>query len=322
MRRIWLYTALLLSACAPRGEQTKEPTQAATTQTERSSDSARQLDSRADRGPGLQDSGRFQLYLNEDVIGSLDYKLGANRTYSERFTLSMAGQTVSTAMDIATDDSGRWQRISLESPSGQVDVERRGNKAVVTHKEKSITVELTPGAVLFSNSSPALLSHALQRYDSIRGGKQVLSAFILPRKMADLEVSRKDAVKRTIAGRDHTFERYAMSVDGVDFEVWVDAELRVYLLDVPAQHAAFVRDGYELLRTAQNQDPHLSRPEFEIAVDRDVKVPTRDGSWLSTTIYRPKKGADAIAATQRIYHSKRYPSHIRIPMIPAQALPR
>ena len=62
----------------------------------------------------------------------------------------------------------------------------------------------------------------------------------------------------------------------------------MYLGEVAAQKAAFVREGFEDLRKAEVTDPSLSAPKYEVAIDRGVAVPMRDGLKLSTDIYRPQ----------------------------------
>jgi putative CocE/NonD family hydrolase len=73
----------------------------------------------------------------------------------------------------------------------------------------------------------------------------------------------------------------------------VDDSGKLYELDVPAQKAAIVREGYEALRKAPQTDPLLSAPEFEVDLQRAVGVPVRDGLKLSTDVYRPKGVAKA-----------------------------
>jgi uncharacterized protein len=43
--------------------------------------------------------------------------------------------------------------------------------------------------------------------------------------------------------------------------------------EVPAQHAAYVRDGYESLRKEPVADPLISQPKFEVKVEAGAKVP-------------------------------------------------
>jgi hypothetical protein len=73
----------------------------------------------------------------------------------------------------------------------------------------------------------------------------------------------------------------------VDVILWIDEANRVVFGDVPAQHGAYVRDGYEVLMIKEETDSLLSRAEFEVVVDRNVGIPMRDGLELATDIYRP-----------------------------------
>jgi hypothetical protein len=98
----------------------------------------------------------------------------------------------------------------------------------------------------------------------------------------------KEKVQRTVGGRDLVLTRFIYGLPGVDLHVWVDETGKLYLADVPAQKAAFVREGYEELRKAPEPDALISTPKHEVEVQSNIGVPMRDGIKLATDIYRPR----------------------------------
>ena len=67
----------------------------------------------------------------------------------------------------------------------------------------------------------------------------------------DASLERLETVERFVMGEPQTFTLYRYGLPGVDVIVWVDEDNRVCLGDVPAQHAAYVREGYEALRQSR-----------------------------------------------------------------------
>lgn len=250
------------------------------------------------------DGGRFGLYINEDAIGTLDGAFDADGGYRGSAELRMAGQSVRFELEVVAapapgggQGQRRWQRVIHKTPMGTVTVERqaqdqtqaKGDTAISTFEGKSVTLDLKPGTVLFENLSPLLVHGILCAYDARRGGAQTVPVLALPQTMVDATVTRQEPVQRAIQGRDVTLARHSLSLAGVDVEVWSDAASgHIHLIDIPSQHAAFVREGWEALRIAPVDDPLLSRPVFDVIEERDLRVPMRDGVALATNIYRPR----------------------------------
>jgi putative CocE/NonD family hydrolase len=236
---------------------------------------------------GFSDEGRFCVYKNEERLVTIDFTWKADGTFDNVYTITMAGQSVTRRLKILPDEDGRWKHISLDAPLGPVTMEREGGVARRTMNEKVNTIDMKSGTVLFENLAPALMSHAVLQYDKAKGGEQAFPLFIIPAMVMDATLERIDIVERTVAGRDIRFTRYTYGVPGVDITIWVDEKDRICLADVPAQHAAYMREGYESLRKTPAVDPRLSKPEHEVKVESNVGVPMRDGVALATDIYRP-----------------------------------
>ena len=236
----------------------------------------------------MQDSATFALYVNEEplVTGHCDWQ--ASGAFSSDYSVSMAGQTVTTTLKIDVDDKGQWTAMTMNAPTGQVTVTRADSIATITAMGKSKTVPINAGTILFENFSPALMSHAVVAYDQKAGGKQTMPMFIVPAAVMDATLERLDTVTRTVGGKPQTFTTYQFGLPGVDVTLWVDEGNRVCFGDVPAQHAAYVRTGYETLLKKEAVDSTVSQAEYEIVVDTGVGVPMRDGIKLATDIYRPK----------------------------------
>ena len=236
---------------------------------------------------GFADQGRFALYVNEEMLVQGDFDWRQDGSYAGSYTLSVAGQSVATSLDIKVNSWGQWTSMSMASPQGPVEIVREGNQAKITAAGETRTVELREGTRVFENFSPALMSQAVAVYDQAAGGKQTFPLFIIPAVVMDASLERLDTVERSVGGRLQAFTRYTYALPGVDVTLWVDDHDRVCFGDVPAQHAAYVREGYEVLRLAEVTDPNVSQPTHEIVVDDDTWVPMRDGVRLSTDIYRP-----------------------------------
>jgi hypothetical protein len=239
--------------------------------------------------PPFPDQGTFRFYLNEEVLVTAQFTWDAQGLYQGEYVLTMAGQSVTTKIALPLTADGGWSRIDMETAQGPVSVVRTDSLASVTHAEKTSTLQLKPATVLFENFSPALMALALRRYDQTAGGKQTLSIFIVPMVVMDGSLERLDTVERMIGGEDVPLTRYRYGLPGVDITVYADTQGRIVFGDVPSQHGAYVREGYETLLRPPEADALLSQPVYEIVVDSNVAVPMRDGLALATDIYRPRE---------------------------------
>ena len=238
---------------------------------------------------GFSDKGEFRLYVNEDPILTTTYEWRKDGSIEEEVTLSMAGQKVESSLKIIADGEGRMTRITATTPQGPQTFERDGTTLRFTFKDKTLTLTMRPETVLFENGSPALISHAIMHYDKIKVGVQTFPLLILNGPIImDASLERLETIERSIGGKDLTFIKYKYALPGVDLFVYADEAGKVYLGEVPAQRAAYVRTGFEALRTKDEADAKVSKPEFEVVEDRGVKVPMRDGIELSADVYRPK----------------------------------
>ncbi len=236
----------------------------------------------------FEDEADFTFYLNEEVLVTSHSAWLADGSVSSEYRLSMAGQHVDSKLDIDVDEAGYWTEIHMETPRGPVTVTREGSKAVVDDgKGTDNTVEILPNTILFENFTPILMSQMVMAYDREAGGKQVFPLFIVPAVVMEGSLERLETAERTIGGEDQTFTVYRYGVPGVDIILWVDEGGRVCMGDVPAQSGAYVRNGYEALRLKEEDDPLLSKPEYEVKIQTNVGVPMRDGLKLKADIYRP-----------------------------------
>lgn len=238
---------------------------------------------------GVDDTATFLLFKNEERLATMKSALKADGSLTADCTLSFAGQSVESKVTITPDADGRFQRMTHQSAAGEVLMVRDGTTLTITHKGKDTTVELKENVVLFENFTPVLMSQALRRYDAKQGGKQALSIlFVGSAIQMNGSLEPLEPVERTVDGRDYRFLRYAYGVPGVDITVWADEAGKLYLADVPAQRAYYVREGFEALRHEPASDPLLSAPTYKVVEERGVRIPMRDGVELATDIYRPE----------------------------------
>jgi putative CocE/NonD family hydrolase len=253
---------------------------------------------------GFSDSGTFGLYVNEEKLATITFTWKADGTFENQGTLTFAGQIVKQALKIKPDGDGRFLTITQESPRGDVSLVREGGVVRKTSKGKTVTINLKPGTILFENFSPALVSQAVKAYDRARGGKQSLHILVLPGTMLEGSLERKDIVDRSVGGRDRKFTRYLYAFGGVDVTLWMDEQEKLALAEVPAQKAAYIRDGFEILRQSAETDPLLSRPAHAFHVEKNVGVPMRDGVKLATNVYHPDGVAKAALILIRTPYKK------------------
>ena len=147
---------------------------------------------------GLDDSGSFSLYKDEERLVTITFTLKADGAFENQSVLSFAGQSVKQTAIIVPDKEGRWTSIKTTSPGGDVSIVRVGDVARQTMKGKTVTIKLKPGAVLFESFSPALMSQAVRGYDRKKAGKQEFPLFILPGVMMKGSLERLDKVDRSI----------------------------------------------------------------------------------------------------------------------------
>lgn len=69
----------------------------------------------------LEDEGSFTFYLNEEVLVTGTFTWEKDGTFSSNYTLTMAGQTVSTTLEILVNGQGDWTKMFMETPFGPRD---------------------------------------------------------------------------------------------------------------------------------------------------------------------------------------------------------
>jgi uncharacterized protein len=235
---------------------------------------------------GFADEAKFFIYQNEERIVTIETHWNADGSVKSTHTIAMAGQSVTRNLEITPAGDGRWQHIAIDSAVGPVTLERDGSTATRTIKEKVDTLEMKAGTVLFENMTPALMSTVVRQYDAAQGGKQAASVFVVPSLVLEASLEREEPATRTIAGHETRFARYKFEIRGAEVHLWADESGKIFMADVPAQHAAYVREGYEALRNPAGTTAPASESQ-EITIENNVGVPMRDGLRLATDIYRP-----------------------------------
>jgi hypothetical protein len=209
---------------------------------------------------GFEDQANFILFLNGQRLSVMESTWKKNGSFEGHASLNLAGQKTETTTRIVPAADGRWARITLESALGLVMLTRQGSTVTHMFKRKKNTWESREGLVLFDNNSPALISQAVRRYDRKKDGVQKFPLLMLPDTLTDLTLEAKGTKVYKIAGRNRTLTKFLYGLPGTDIYAWADAEGRVYLVNVPAQKAAFVREGFDALRKAEVSDASRSAP--------------------------------------------------------------
>jgi uncharacterized protein len=245
---------------------------------------------------GFSDQGTFLLYLNEEQPGRLTFQWKPDGHFESSSALKIGGQSYRSTLAVTPDAEGRWIRSVYEDSHGKTVVERKGADITISAHDKKGQGKMPDDMLVFQDHSPALISHALRRYDASKGGQQTFGLLDL-RKVegGPLTLERQDASERTVGGRTLKLTHWLYALTGCELYVLADEDGRVYLVTglpwfssggISEQHALYVREGYESLRPAPTVDPLLSQAQYEVRVET-VKVPMRDGVNLATDIYFP-----------------------------------
>ena len=241
------------------------------------------------KGPG--DHATFYIFKDQDRIATITSDWQPGGEFHNKAVIAMAGQTATFTTDITVDEAGLWTKFVSVTSAGEATTVRDGASGSRSIKDKTVTFKIEDGARIFDNYGPALMSQAVRLYDRAKGGKQSFPLIVLPGAAVQASLEFRDRVERTVGGRDFALFRYLYSIAGVEITVWADAEDKLYLADVPAQNAAFVREGYEALRKPETPDATVSQPTFDVTVQSNVMVRMRDAIRLATDLYLPKTDA-------------------------------
>lgn len=238
---------------------------------------------------GFEESGTFKLVVQDTEIGLIQYRLTADGQYNRKFILSMGGQKAEYNMEIHSNKAGEWESMKIIAPTETITVKRLKDKAEyhLEKKGETYSVNLTDKHIVDDNYGPVFESLMLKEYDMETKGIQKFSRYIVPSRFEDVELEFKGKEIRRVNDKELTFIRFNMNLLGIDVELWADQQHRIMLLNVPVQHAAFVREGFEDLLQARAEDPLLSKPQYEVT-KQTVMIPMRDGVKLSTDLYFPE----------------------------------
>ncbi len=238
---------------------------------------------------GFEDSGTFKLIVQDSEIGLIQYSLKADGSYTRKFIISMAGQKAEYNFQIFPDKNGAWESMNIEAPTETVSVKRLLDKAEYHLKKKGETysVKLIDRHILYDNYGPVFESFMLKEYDMEKKGVQKFSRYLVPSRFADVELEYKGREIRKVKDKELSFVRFNLNLLGIEILIWAGNDHRVHLMNVPVQHASFVREGFEDLLLAGAEDPLLSRPQYDVCRET-VKIPMRDGVNLATELYFPK----------------------------------
>jgi putative CocE/NonD family hydrolase len=238
---------------------------------------------------GFEESGTFKLIVQDTEIGLIEYNLTADGQYDRKFVLSMGGQKAEYKIKIHSNPEGEWESMEIVAPTETVSVKRLADK-VEYHLEKkgeTYSVQLVDNHILYDNYGPVFESLMLREYDMEKKGVQTFPRFLVPSRFEDVELEFKGKEIRRVKDKEFNLYRYDMNLVGIDVQLWADQQHKLMLMNVPVQHAAFVREGFEDLLQAGAEDPLLSKPQYEVT-KKTVMVPMRDGVKLSTDLYFPE----------------------------------
>src|SRR5262245_15071703 len=197
---------------------------------------------------GFEDQASFSIILNEEIIGAARSIWRPDGSFEGHTIISIAGQATQTTVTIVPDADGRWKEIVNQSPAGVRTSVREGISVTSTFKrdsqERTTTYETPRDAVPLENGAIGLSSQALRLYDHDKGGAQEFPILIGGSPPVEMTLEVKESNVRSVDGRDIALTKYQYSLNGYDLYALADETFKIYLVEVPAQNAAFVRDGF------------------------------------------------------------------------------
>jgi putative CocE/NonD family hydrolase len=226
---------------------------------------------------GFEDSGTFALIVRDTKVGEIQFNLTADGQYNRKFVLSMGGQQTEYTLKVRSNSKGEWESMEIVTPEYHLE-----------KKDETYSVKLSDKHILYDNYGPVFEGLMLREYDMEKKGIQKFSRFIIPSRIEDVELEFKGKEIRKVKDKELSFNRYDMKLLGIDIQLWAYPPYKIVLMNVPVQHAAFVREGFEDLLQAGTEDPLLSKPQYEVT-KKTVMIPMRDKVRLSTDLYFPEE---------------------------------
>jgi uncharacterized protein len=152
-----------------------------------------------------------------------------------------------------------------------------------------------------------LASQAVRIYDRARGGRQSFPVFILPGKAAEGWLEMRRTAEHTIAGRSIALTEFVYGLPGEDMNLWADPDGKVYVMERPDRYRTFVRAGFESLLSVvagTDPDPGISRPQYQVRLEHNARIPMRDGTQLAADVYFPVAEGKFPVILDRTPHKK------------------
>src|ERR1043165_1976719 len=100
---------------------------------------------------GFSDSGKFDFYIKEEVLIKSTFHWKEDGSFESKNILEVAGQKLTWETIITTDKQGYWTKIEGNSRDGKFNLVREGDKVKRTLNNKTLTLPLKAGVVLFEN---------------------------------------------------------------------------------------------------------------------------------------------------------------------------
>lgn len=179
-----------------------------------------------------------------------------------------------------------------------LDQTAQGAHAVITAKDgkakvvaggQEREVDYAPTRVFFSNYHPFTTGTVADAFNPSVASSQKVDTFVIDALATiPIEVVAKLSHRIEVGGKSLVAKVHNLKFPTVAFDVFtVDGE-GVVAWDVPTQRTTIVRLGFEkLVEDPTLKYPELSKPEFAVKVESNVRVPMRDGIELAAEVIRP-----------------------------------
>lgn len=243
----------------------------------------------ASRDAGTAQSVRMKVLFSGTESGSITWEKQADGAFTSATDLAIAQVKITEKL------TGRFEgeqlaeyHLEAQHP-GQplIVVDYADGKGKLSRGEESEEREIgETGPLLLANMQPQLISATLAAVVWEKKEPQKLEPYMLDagRKIEMTITPQKE--RPTEAGIARVFK---VELGGLEIEYATAEDGTVVGMDVPVQRLRFIAEGWDSLYVDPLAAyPELSQPEHEVAVDKGVKMQTRDGVALVADVFRPE----------------------------------
>lgn len=190
-----------------------------------------------------------------------------------------------TLTEFTLDQTVQGTRAVISAKDGKAKIVAGGQEREVSY---------APTRVFFSNYHPFTTGTVADAFNPSVASSQKVDTFVIDALTAiPIEVVAKLSQRIEIGGMPLVAKVHNLKFPTVAFDVFTVEGEGVVAWDIPTQRTTIVRLGFEkLVEDPTLKYPELSKPEFAVKIESNVRVPMRDGVELAAEVIRPAQEGD------------------------------